>query len=172
MHDFGGLTKVESDVSAFYTNEFLPKPWLVGQRLEALRRLLPVLPRSAEMADAWRVDRHTVRCRPASNGRQRPLWLGIHVEEGRGLDPQWRTTRSLSKRCRSPVVSQWLTVKLAPLQALKGNGQCDHVTLCRLGLMPSIARMLTRWPLSIARMRPTIRCLKAPSQGARLFARC
>jgi len=26
MHDFGGLTKVESDVSAFYTNEFLPKP--------------------------------------------------------------------------------------------------------------------------------------------------
>ena len=42
------------------------------------------------------------RCRPASNGRQRPLWLGIHVEEGRGLDPQWRTTRSLSKRCRSP----------------------------------------------------------------------
>jgi NitT/TauT family transport system substrate-binding protein len=26
MHDFGDLTKVESDVSAFYTNEFLPKP--------------------------------------------------------------------------------------------------------------------------------------------------
>jgi NitT/TauT family transport system substrate-binding protein len=26
MHDFGGLTKVESDVSVFYTNEFLPKP--------------------------------------------------------------------------------------------------------------------------------------------------
>jgi hypothetical protein len=24
------------------------------------------------------------------------------MEEGRGLDPQWRTTRSLSKRCRSP----------------------------------------------------------------------
>src|SRR6516164_2455161 len=24
------------------------------------------------------------------------------LEEGRGLDPQWRTTRSLSKRCRSP----------------------------------------------------------------------
>jgi NitT/TauT family transport system substrate-binding protein len=26
MKDFGGLTKVESDVSVFYTNEFLPKP--------------------------------------------------------------------------------------------------------------------------------------------------
>src|SRR5262245_38145890 len=24
------------------------------------------------------------------------------MEEGRGLDPQWRATRSLSKRCRSP----------------------------------------------------------------------
>src|SRR6516162_4859270 len=24
------------------------------------------------------------------------------MEEGRGLDPQWRTTRSLSKRCQSP----------------------------------------------------------------------
>jgi hypothetical protein len=28
-----------------------------------------------------------------------PRW---DCEEGRGLDPQWRTTRSLSKRCRSP----------------------------------------------------------------------
>jgi hypothetical protein len=28
--------------------------------------------------------------------------VGAVVEEGRGLDPQWRTTRSLSKRCRSP----------------------------------------------------------------------
>jgi NitT/TauT family transport system substrate-binding protein len=26
MKDFGGLTKVESDVSVFYTNEFLPPP--------------------------------------------------------------------------------------------------------------------------------------------------
>jgi NitT/TauT family transport system substrate-binding protein len=26
MKDFGGLTKVESDVSVFYTNEFLPRP--------------------------------------------------------------------------------------------------------------------------------------------------
>ena len=24
------------------------------------------------------------------------------LEEGRGLDPQWRTTQSLSKRCRPP----------------------------------------------------------------------
>ena len=39
---------------------------------------------------------------PARFERAPEAALVKHPEEGRGLDPQWETTQSLSKRCRSP----------------------------------------------------------------------
>ena len=39
---------------------------------------------------------------PSRFERAPEVALVRHPEEGRGLDPQWETTQSLSKRCRSP----------------------------------------------------------------------